>query len=283
MKGSGLSHGACTIINAMATGKGAAFGVDLKTWAEVELTPGTGIETSIQGFPGEDDTLIRLCVRRTIDRFSPRTDYHVKVTTRSEIPISRGLKSSSSAANAVIAATLDALGQEADLMEAVRMGAGCAIDAGVSVTGAFDDACASYFGGVVFTDNQERKVLRRMPFPEGYRILLHIPDFQIRKATLPLERIRGLRDIVQLAFDRGFEGDIFRGLTINGLCYSAALGLDQTVAISALQHGAVAAGLSGSGPAITVVVREKEADDFISKLPEVKFISVDIYNGEGGN
>ena len=31
-------HGAATIVNAMALGKGAAFGVDLETKAEVKLT-----------------------------------------------------------------------------------------------------------------------------------------------------------------------------------------------------------------------------------------------------
>ena len=33
-----IAHGAATIVNAMALGKGAAFGVDLYTKAQVELT-----------------------------------------------------------------------------------------------------------------------------------------------------------------------------------------------------------------------------------------------------
>jgi shikimate kinase len=36
-------HGAATIINAIALGKGAAFGVDLWTKAEVKLTDDPGV------------------------------------------------------------------------------------------------------------------------------------------------------------------------------------------------------------------------------------------------
>ena len=37
-KATAIAHGAATIVNAIALGKGAAFGVDLWTKAEVELT-----------------------------------------------------------------------------------------------------------------------------------------------------------------------------------------------------------------------------------------------------
>lgn len=49
MKAEATAHGAASIVNAIATGKGAAFGINLYTKAEVELTPGPEIEVIIEG------------------------------------------------------------------------------------------------------------------------------------------------------------------------------------------------------------------------------------------
>ena len=110
MRGKGLSHGAGTIVNAIATGRGAAFGVDLRTEAEVELDSSGIIDVRIEGFEGEGTELAERCVRNVLAKMAKEEGYGAKVTTRSQIPISRGLKSSSAAANAIVLATLDALG-----------------------------------------------------------------------------------------------------------------------------------------------------------------------------
>ena len=75
----------------------------------------------------------------------------------------KGLKSSSAAANAVALASTAALGKHLDDLELVKLGVDAAFDAKVTVTGAFDDACASYFGGIVVTDNLNRKIIKQMP------------------------------------------------------------------------------------------------------------------------
>jgi shikimate kinase len=77
------------------------------------------------------------------------------VRTESEVPMAAGLKSSSAAANATVLAALDALGvaDEVSREEACRLGVRAAREAGVTVTGAFDDASASMLGGVTVTDN----------------------------------------------------------------------------------------------------------------------------------
>lgn len=278
-----MCHGAATIVNAIATGKGAAFGLGLRTWADVETLPSEGIEVEIEGFEGEDPTLVRMCVQAVLDRFSPEEGLGAAVRTRSEIPVSRGLKSSSAAANAAIAATLDALGADCEPLDAIRIGTGCAIEAGVSVTGAFDDAYASYFGGVVVTDNERERVMRTGQMPDGLRAVIHVPPFQIRKNSLPLDRIRSLRDIVGIAWECAKEGEYLGAMTLNGLCYSAALGLDQTVALDALRLGARSAGLSGTGPATVMLVDEEKVDDFLTSMDlEGEVIVTDIFNGYSG-
>ncbi len=279
MKGTGTSHGAATIVSAFASGKGAAFGIDLSTTAEVELTEGDGIEVTIEGFSQESTKLAENCVRAVLELQVPGQRYHARVTTRSSIPVSRGLKSSSAAANAIIFATLDALGAEMDEVQAIRLGTRAAIEAGVSVTGAFDDACACWFGGVVLTDNRSEQILARDQMPPYLKVLVHVPDFQVRKGSLPLERIAAVRGIVDLAFQQALLADYDRALTLNGLCYSAALGLDQEVALRALQNGALAAGLTGSGPATVMLVVEDKVREFVEAMKDYELLIVDLYNG----
>lgn len=279
MKGTGTSHGAATIVSAFASGKGAAFGIDLSTTAEVELTEGDGIEVLIDGFSEESAQLAVNCVRSVLELHVPGKHYHARVTTRSSIPVSRGLKSSSAAANAIIFGTLDALGAEMDEVQAIRLGTRAAIEAGVSVTGAFDDACACWFGGVVLTDNRSEQILVRDQMPQYLKVMVHVPDFQIRKGSLPMERIAAVRGIVDLAFQQALLGDYDRALTLNGLCYSAALGLDQEVALKALQNGALAAGLTGSGPATVMLVVEDKVREFTEAMKGYKLLTADLYNG----
>jgi len=140
------SHGAATIINAIATGKGAAIGVDLWTKAKVKVTDEPRIiESMITSDPTEDPVLIEKTVRKVLKYFNLERKFGAKVETWSNIPIARGLKSSSAAGNAVALATVAALEKHLDDITIVSIGVDGAIDANVTITGAFDDACASYF------------------------------------------------------------------------------------------------------------------------------------------
>ncbi|MDW5563108.1 MAG: shikimate kinase [Methanomassiliicoccus sp.] len=282
MKGIGASHGAATIVNAIANGKGAAFGLDLRTEATVELTEGDGIRVVMEGLPDEGTGLVERCVQGVLDRVGGGKRYHAEVRTTSQIPVSRGLKSSSAAANAVILATLDALNEEMDLVEAVRIGTRAAIDAGVSITGAFDDACACAMGGVVLTDNRSEEVLFHGSMPDYFRVLIHVPEFKVRKASLPRERIAAIKGLADLAFEVAHEGDYFRALTLNGMCYSTALGLDQEVAVKALMNGALAAGLTGTGPALVMLVVEDKVREFRAAMGGLQFIEARVRNPEAG-
>ncbi|MCW4034114.1 MAG: shikimate kinase, partial [Candidatus Bathyarchaeota archaeon] len=157
-----ISHGAATIINAIATGKGAAVGVDLWTKATVTLTDEPNVvETKILSDQSENPVLAQKTVEQVLCHFKVDNQFGAKVETQSNIPIARGLKSSSAAANAIALATTAALERSLDDVDLVKLGVQGALDAKVSITGAFDDACASYFGGVVVTDNFERKILKR--------------------------------------------------------------------------------------------------------------------------
>jgi shikimate kinase len=258
---SALAHGAATIVNAIALGKGAAFGVDLWTKAEVRLTDEPRIITGeITSDPAESALLIEKTVSRVLQHFSMENRFGAKVTTWSNIPAARGLKSSSVAANAVALAAVVALGESLDDVEVVKLSVEAAFDAKVTVTGAFDDACASYFGGAVITDNLERKIVKRTSLPEDLAVLFHVPSRKAYTADSDVNKLQAVKPLVEVAYKEAQAGKFWAALTLNGLIYSSALGYDPSPSLDALNAGAVAAGLCGKGPAVTAVVPTDKID-----------------------
>ena len=267
-KGEGSATGAGTIINAIATFKGAAFGIDLRTYAEVELGEdlhGIEAEIELEGVRGEhaDTRLIERCVELVLRRFELPRGAHV--TTRSAIPIASGLKSSSAAANAVVAATLDAMGgseagAKLSVLDAVRIGVDAALQVGVSVTGAFDDACASALGGIVITDNARREVLKRVE--RESTVLIFVPRAKAFTAETNVERSRLLAPWVALAFELAVAERFEVAMTLNGFLYCAALQFDPEPMLRALECGVQGVSLSGTGPSVVALLddeRDKEA------------------------
>jgi len=256
-----ISHGAATIINAIAIGKGAAVGVDLWTKATVKLTDEAGqVYVSIRSDSSENPVLAQKTVQRVLNHFGLEKDFGAKVETNSNIPVARGMKSSSAAANAIALATVEALKQTLDDVALVRLGVEAALDAMVTITGAFDDACASFFGGVVVTDNLEREIVKRFELSEAPAVLFYVPRRKTYTVSSNVKRMKALSGAVKIAYNEALNGNFWSALTLNGLVYSSALGYDSSPAIDAIMEGALAAGLSGTGPAVTAIVSKDTLD-----------------------
>jgi len=256
-----ISHGAATIINAIAIGKGAAIGVDLWTKVKVQITEEPEIiQGKIMSDPSENPVLIEKTVRRVLKHFNLEEKFGAKVETQSNIPIARGLKSSSAAGNAVALATVAALNKSLDDLTIVKLGVDGAIDAKVTITGAFDDACASYFGGVVVTDNLKRRIVKRFEMAEDLAVLFYVPAKKAYTASSDVSRMKKMAPLVKMAYKEALKENYWAALTLNGLIYSSASGYNPSIAVDALMAGALAAGLSGTGPAVTAIVSEEKKD-----------------------
>lgn len=248
--GKALACGAGTVVNAIATGLGSAFGLALWTKAEVNLLNEPGFfEGKILNDPSENTGLICTTAKRVLNHFGFEREYGVRVITDSNIPISRGLKSSSVAANAVALATVDALKKDLDDLDIVRLGVDAALEAGVTITGAFDDACASYFGGFVVTDNVKKILIKRQQVEENLAVMIHVPVKKSPTKESNIKRIRAMKNYVEHIFNIALNGDYKTAITLNGLIYSAVLGFSTEATVRALEAGAVSAGLTGTGPA----------------------------------
>ncbi|TRO49710.1 shikimate kinase [Candidatus Bathyarchaeota archaeon] len=266
-KAAALAHGAATIVNAIALGKGAAFGVDLWTKAEVKLSDEPNIIIGeITSDPEESTVLIAKTVSRVFKQFNVEKRFGAKVKTWSNIPVARGLKSSSAAANAIALATVAALGKTIDDIEVINLGVDAAFNAKVTVTGAFDDACASYFGGAVVTDNLKRELLKRVALPDDLMVLFHVPSTKAYTVDSDVNRLRNLKPLVEVVYKEAIKGNFWASLSLNGIIYSTALGYNASVALDALAAGALASGLCGKGPSVAAVVSGDKIDSVRTAL-----------------
>lgn len=259
MKSIALSHGAATIINAISTGKGAAFGIGLETKAVVELNDSGEFTAKIRGHPQESTKLIEISARNVIGHFG--LEYGAKIETESDIPIARGLKSSSTAANSVVLATANAILKSGNRIQfddqlLINLGVDAAVEAGVTITGAFDDASASYFGGFVVTDNEKRKILRAGEMESSLKVLLFVPKKKSYTVEVDRSRTKILSKEIEIAWDEALKGNLYTAMTINGILYSSLFKQDSEIALSAISAGAISAGLSGKGPAVVALIRE---------------------------
>lgn len=254
MKGYAWANGAATILNAVANWKGSAFGIELKTTAEVELNRSGCIKGDV---PGMDTRLIERCAQLVLERFGCK--YGATVRTQSEIPVAGGLKSSSTAANAVVLATLDALDEDLDRIEAAKIGVQAAREAGVTITGALDDALASMLGGAVVTDNREMALLKHEELCGD--VMLLVPDKKLFSRDTNVERSRLIAPLADVVFELAMRGDWGRAMTLNGFAYCGALGLPAEPLLLALQAGVQGVSLSGTGPAYAALLGRASADD----------------------
>lgn len=259
----GRSHGSITVINAMPSGIGATIGVGLRTEAEFSVG-GSERRVTIGNDGSEDTTMARICVSRAYERAGVPEPEGWTLVTRSEIPVSRGLKSSSAACNAILRAVMSELDFTMDPVDLIRLGVGCAREAKVTVTGSFDDACGCGLGGLVMTDNRRDEVLARSGI-EDRDVVIHVPRFKIRKSSMPVEALRAAAPELREAIDIAMT-DPYRAMTINGRVISKVQGVDNSLAERAVSMGALGAGMSGSGPAIAIVVPKGDGKSFARDL-----------------
>ncbi|BDC35530.1 MAG: shikimate kinase [Candidatus Methanoliparum thermophilum] len=283
MKGTARACGAGTIINAISTGFGGAFAIDLFTEATVEIGRDfKRINGEIEG--GGDTTLIKNCVKLVLDRFN--YDFGAYVKTKSNIPMAKGLKSSSAASNATVLATLSALkkggyiddDEMLDDKSIIDIGVDASLLSRVTITGAFDDACASYLGGIVLTENYKREITKRLVLDRN--VLILVPDESIYTIDIDIDSTRYITYFVKLAYNLAMQDVFEEAMTLNGILYTFIWKLDQRPIISALSIGINGVTLSGTGSAYVAWVDQDDMSELMDKWKEFdgQIISTKINN-----
>ncbi|MCX8200540.1 MAG: shikimate kinase [Candidatus Caldarchaeum sp.] len=281
MKGRGKAGGAVSIVNAISIGRGAALGIGLETTATLQIIDEPVYTLTINGEHAEP-----VLAKAVVETFSRQTGVEAlgaRVETVSNIPVAVGLKSSSSAAVAIAKAFLDAVGKTMPTEELLKNVADASVASGTSITGAMDDAAACMLGGAVVTDNIKRKILRRQKIAEKLEAIVYVPHGRTYTSQFRKELLTPVKFVVETAFNLALNGQYWTAMTINGLAHSAALGLPTQPTIKALEAGALAAGLSGTGPAVAAIAHEEKADKVAEafQIYEGKVIRCSVNRGDG--
>ncbi len=271
-------HGAISIVNAIATGKGSALGVSLKVTAEVELQKGHGLRF-ITGRNG--DKLIKRIVEKTIPKQIIQSNM-VIIKVDSEIPIGYGLKSSSAVSNAVaLACSHIEMEEDTNDHEILEVAARSSLEAKVSLTGAYDDATACYFGGFTVTDNYSRRIIRKEKAPDNLYAIIFLPSNTSRG---DVSKLRNLSDIFIDAFRFAESGQYWKAMKLNGVLASAALSSSYIPVMAALEHGALSASISGNGPSIAAVAYADAVEPVVDTLSKFEGkVIVSRVNNEKAN
>lgn len=272
-------HGAVSIVNAIATGKGSALGISLKVTAEVEFQKGRGMRV-ITGRNG-DDELIKNIIQKTIPKQVIESNM-ITIKVDSEIPIGYGLKSSSAVSNAVaLACSHIEMEEDTNDYEILEVAARSSLEAKVSLTGAYDDSTACYFGGFTVTDNYSRRLIRNERAPDNLYAIILLPSNTSRG---DVSKLRNLSDIFIDAFRFAESGQYWKAMKLNGVLASAALSSSYTPVMAALEQGALSASISGNGPSIAAVGYADAVESIVDALSKFEGkIIVSRVNNEKAN
>jgi shikimate kinase len=274
MKGRGVSYGAVTVVNALAIGFGAAIGINLPVKVEVKLTsePILDLRITVRSSPiNSDDRLAKAVLEVIRDRYKFQGGAVISID--SMIPPAKGLKSSSAVANALVLAFLNALNIRLAPQEVIKLGVEAAFKAGVTLTGAYDDATASLLGGLCITDNNKMKLIKRNILDSFYVAIL-IPRESVETRVLKYMDFSIIKPIVKQAMELVLEGKWMEAMILNGMIYSNYLGYGTKPITDALINGAIAAGLSGKGPSFFALAKDLEtAQDIWSEYGEEVIIT----------
>ena len=253
-------HGAVSIVNAIATGRGATLGISLGIEATIETESGRGIL-----FENKDSNLSARLIRSVIETSVPRQEMErnkLRISVKTEIPSGYGLKSSSAISSVISLACAKLFKPKATDLDILRDGVRASIQSKVSITGAFDDACACYFGGFVVTDNTNNRIIKAEKAPESISAIVFIPKSRKRGNV---KKLKILQNVFSQAWDLANKSDYWNAMILNGLATSAILDSNPKILTDLVESGALGASVSGNGPSIAAVAR----NDKVSNVKKV--------------
>ena len=258
LKVTSIVHGAISIVNAVATGYGSAMGISLNVKVEIISKKGSGLIFQ----KGGGSLMIKKIIYDVLQsKYINNTQLLINI--KSEVPSGMGLKSSSAVSNAVALACISLTNKEINDESVLNSAIDASLYAKTTITGAYDDSTACYYGGFVTTDNYKRKIWKRENSPSGISAVIFLPN---NKKRGDVTRLKLLSDIYLEAFQLAYSGQYWKAMTLNGVLTSALLSNSYTITRMCLENGALAASISGNGPAIAAVVRESGVQKIKSVL-----------------
>jgi shikimate kinase len=265
--GVGRSGGAGTIVNAMATGRGVTFGLAFHVEVRVRPAARWSVRTDARVLGAREARLAVESARLV----SPAP---LTIEVRSDIPAERGLKSSSAVSVATIRAAVASHGRRWSDTRILESAAAAGLRSGTSVTGAYDDAAACLLGGVCFTDNRRRRLVRHDRLPAGLVAVVKVPARRLQTRKVRGTDFEPIRALVSDAERLALSGDLRSAMLLNTAAYGPLFAHRTSFSTQALAAGAWAAGLSGKGPAEIALVRRPDLARVRRLWPGARVVAV---------
>jgi shikimate kinase len=253
-------HGAVSLVNAIANKKGATLGISLSVEAILETSPGKGIVIQ-----SKNKTISSRLINKTVEKILTKKELEqnkITLSLESEIPTGYGLKSSSAISSAVALACAKVFKPKFTDQQILLAGVDASIESKVSITGAYDDACSCYFGGFNVTDNAKKKIVCSEKIPSNLIAIIFIPKNRKRGNV---KNLKTLSTVFENAWTLAKNSNYWEAMIINGLATSTILNSDPKIITNLLDKGAIAASVSGNGPAIAAIVK-KENEQNVKKV-----------------
>ena len=258
-------HGAISIVSAIATGKGAALGISKKINVEMETSHGKGVVIEV-----ENKSMSSRLINKVIEKIVSKNELaktKLKISLDTEIPTGYGLKSSSAISTAVAMVCAKLFKPRMSDFEILNAGVKASIETKVSLTGAYDDACACYYGGFVVTDNRNKKIVHSEKCLNRVSAVIFIPKSRKRGN---IRKLKASSDVFDKAWNLAKKSDYWNAMILNGLTTSTILSSEPKIIPKLLENGALGASVSGNGPSIAAIVK----NNAVSKIKNV-FSSLD--------
>lgn len=245
--GSGTANGGISILHALGLGRGCSIPIGLTTTVNIH-DEHIDLHNDHHGLL---DAVLHLWRKKELP--SPNI---VGWEVISDVPVGQGLKSSA----ALACAALRALNQSSWVglsdSEIVDMAVESQINSGCTVTGSMDDAWAAVDSGWKLVDPRlpaSEAILFEGEFDEDVTVLV-VPRGP-RETAVNTESFSENQHLFERALASLTNGSVLDALSSNGMAVASST--DDFEALRtcnmAIASGALAAGLSGSGPAIAIV------------------------------
>ena len=286
--GEGRAHGACSLLHAAGTGYGASMALDLPIMVRL-LDRKSKLELH------DEDGLLSQVVEawKAAGYDLPMDEENLHWAVQSKIPQRQGLKSSSALCVAAIRALCDSMEMSLELHQLVAIAVDAQVRAEITLTGSIDDTWACVAGGWKLINANEPNIEQGVllegngPNRDEWKVLLISRGPREVRPSLD-DFLPHQQQFIQ-ALNAIQDGNELVALTLNGRGVTGATRDHKAriLANDALVNGARAAGLSGSGTAIVIVIPiqlegviQRIKTWYKNKHPEINVIETRFLNPE---
>ena len=255
--GTGQAHGACSLLHAAGTGYGAAMALDLPVIVKALDRPS---KRQLNDENNLLDAVLEAWVANELPLPNGLAQEEIYWAVASKIPQNRGLKSSAAVSVAAIKALCEASDRQLSDAEIVNISSQAQINAGVSITGSIDDSWACLTKGWKLIDANSEDIEAGVvmegagPNQDDWIVLIAARD--PREVRPQLEDFAPMFREFEKALIALQQGEVLNCLTINGraVCSVTKDIMGRKIANDAFINGARSSGVTGSGPAVVIVI-----------------------------